>query len=92
MITTDDQDVRGLIPDFSLCGNRYQHYKNKKIYKVTGYRFDSSIDTWVVCHHCKEDVLQNGKCAKYTRPINNFFETVEHMGQMVPRFALVEGK
>ena len=87
-------DSIGYVPDLSLIGRKYKHYRNQKVYVVLGFQFDSERDRWTIAHKCPEDMSY-----EYPNPIV-FNRTPENMFQMLntepkdvgiiePRFLLV---
>lgn len=61
------KDSNGYTPDRNLIGKKYQHIKNKKIYKISGFVWNGETDTWNILH-------QGEMGALFVRSVNNFFE------------------
>lgn len=73
-------DSSGYVPDLSLIGNRYRHWKNKKVYTVIGFHFDSERDRWTITHKCFDDVsYENPNPVLFNRTPQNFFEEVDRV-------------
>jgi len=69
----------------SLVTGRYRHYKGKD-YEVLGIARHSETDEELVVYR-----PLYGEQGLWVRPLTMFVETVEVDGQLLPRFALLEG-
>jgi hypothetical protein len=74
-----------------VIGGTYQHFKNKKLYKVIGIaKHSETLEDMVVYEpQYKNETL--GETAQFwVRPLSMFIEEVLHEGRKQPRFSLVE--
>lgn len=73
-------DSIGYVPDLSLIGRKYKHWKNHKIYVVLGFQFDSERDRWTIAHKCPDDIsYENPNPVIFNRTPANFFEEVDRV-------------
>ena len=87
-------DSVGYVPDVTLVGKRYKHWKNGKTYVVLRFQFDSERDRWVIVHKCFEDATyENPNPVEFNRTPANMFEMLNTepgaTGLIEPRFLLV---
>jgi len=67
----------------------YQHFKNKKYYRVLGLAKHTETEEDLVLYQA----LYEKPWAEYcVRPVKMFFEEVEWEGKKVPRFAYIGDK
>lgn len=66
-------------------GGTYQHFKNKKIYKVIGIAKHSETMEDMVIYEPQYE----SKAAYWVRPLPMFTEEVEYEGVIQPRFKLI---
>jgi hypothetical protein len=60
-------------PDLDKIGQRYQHFRNKKIYELVGYVFNAEIGEYWIQYKCVSDL--DLLPAKYcVRSLDNFHE------------------
>ena len=67
-------------------GEVYQHYKGDS-YKVLALALHSNDDVWMVVY---EPMYENLDAPLFTRPLSEWDEDVEWMGDVVKRFSLVK--
>lgn len=66
---------------------KYRHYKNNKTYTVLYEAWDTSKKDWVIVYRGEYTCPEFGKYPIFTRPKNEFFETVfDGNGREVKRF------
>lgn len=72
-----------------VIGAFYKHYKNK-MYKVVGIAHHSeNLEKMVVYEALYDAGGDIGKNSLWVRPKSMFLETIEHEGEMIPRYTLV---
>jgi len=77
-------------------GDRYQHYKKKTVYTIVGDAHHTETGERMVLY--RPDITPSDLLERYpdgvtfTRPYEMFIESVQHEGQTVKRFELVEQK
>lgn len=69
--------------------DKYQHYKNKKLYEVIGFARHSETLEEMIIYKALYLCEQYGENTVWVRPKKMFFEEVLYQGKMVPRFKLV---
>lgn len=69
---------------------KYQHYKNEKLYEIIGYAHHSETKEDMVVYRALYHCPEFGDNQLWVRPKQMFFELVMHKGQMVPRFQRIE--
>lgn len=76
----------------SIIG-KYRHFRNRQLYQVIGVALDTVTRDKVVLYNalydCPELTEEYGDNPIFTRPYDEFFENVEHEGNRVPRFELI---
>ncbi|WP_434626865.1 DUF1653 domain-containing protein [Chromobacterium sp. CV08] len=63
----------------------YQHFRNRQLYQVLGVAKHSETQEPMVMYRALY-----GDYGLWARPAAMFDETVEHEGERVPRFALIQ--
>ncbi len=58
----------------------YQHYKNRKLYRVFRIVLHTETNEWMVMY----SELLDDKSLAFVRPLDMFQESVHHEGQIVP--------
>jgi hypothetical protein len=72
-----------------VIGQIYRHYKNQKLYEIIGCgRHTETLEEMIIYKALYDDSIY-GPSAVWIRPKEMFMESVEHEGQMVPRFRLI---
>lgn len=66
---------------------KYQHYKNRKFYKIHGVAKHSETLEELVVYEAQYD---NPLSKIWVRPLKMFLEDVEVNGKKVPRFKFIE--
>ena len=70
---------------------KYQHFRNQKLYEIIGLARHSETLEEMVVYRALYHSEQFGENQVWVRPKEMFFELVDHDGQRVPRFKLIEG-
>jgi hypothetical protein len=68
---------------------KYQHYKNKKYYELIDFALHSETYDEMVIYKAMYESEKFGLNRIWVRPKTIFFENVEHDGEWVPRFKLI---
>jgi hypothetical protein len=78
-----NKDLKSKIED--MKGNLFQHYRNKRVYKVVDYVFNTFFDEYEILY------VEKGKKTKYTRAYDYFMEKVTNdNGELVDRFVKIK--
>lgn len=72
-------------------GSIYQHYKNKKLYKILALGRHSEDHQPYVVYQGLYTSEEFGDLPIWVRPLSLFLETVDFEGTNTPRFTLKQG-
>jgi hypothetical protein len=72
--------------DSPVLDKYYQHYRNKKYYKIVEIGRHTEMGEEMVVYKAQYDDPVYGSGAVWIRPKKMFCELVEYEGVMVPRF------
>ena len=74
------EDSAGYVPDFSLIGTSFTHWKTERTYRVTGFVWDGERDLWLIKHVDQLEQVNRGvsdpEPTEFVRSYVNFFEYV----------------
>ena len=67
---------------------KYRHFKGGEYQVIGTAKHSESLEVMVIYKPLYE--LEEGELETWVRPIKMFFDTKEHEGETVPRFAFIE--
>lgn len=80
---------KGYIPELPILfpkkGEAYTHYKGDR-YEVVGLAIHSNEDIWMVVY---KPLYENADAELFTRPLYEWFQSLEWEGKQVQRFTLI---